>query len=147
MKKIVHISMCVALMCCLLTGCASDNADTSSDSSAAQTEEAEDASTQEESDEPERLSDSDLESIAVQTLYQTLLGLEEEYGQFDAKSCRYEIANIEHDGSGGVEIYGRVAFYDKYGGRVDFGGDYTRNFTVHTTEWGGSSVSNWCELE
>lgn len=90
-----------------------------------------------------KLTDSELETLAVQTLYSHLVSLESKYKTIDPDSCRYSINKIAHD-DGSVEIYGIVYFYDKHGSVVKYGSHYQRNFTVHTTEWGSSA---WCELQ
>ncbi len=89
-----------------------------------------------------KLSDSEIEDLAVQTLYKQLLAYENNYHSIDAASCKYKINKIERD-NGSVEIYGVVYFYNKHGSAVKFGGSYQSDFTVHTTEWGGVP---WCEI-
>ncbi|WP_462134510.1 hypothetical protein [Slackia piriformis] len=97
-----------------------------------------------EDDGNDKLTDEEIEESAVLVLYGQLKSYENNYKSFDTDSCRYEINKIEHDGDGGVEVYGRVAFYDKHGSAVKFGKDYIRNFTVHMTEWGVDAA--WCEM-
>ena len=93
-------------------------------------------------DDSGKLSDSEIESVAVQTLYEQLLAYEGNYDSIDAGACKYEISSVERS-DGQVEVYGRVVFYDKFGNVTDFGGTYQGDFTVHMTEWGDSP---WCEI-
>lgn len=90
-----------------------------------------------------KLTDSEIEDFAVQTLYKQLLAYENNYHNIDAASCRYEINKIVRD-DGIVEVYGTVWFYDIYGSITKFGSSYSSGFTIHMTEWGTAA---WCDME
>ena len=137
MKKFLAIILTVFMMCSIgvMGACKDENVTTSTDTSS-------------NSSKPTTLTESQLKSIAVQELYDSLSSKGGRYGSWnkdiDPSSCRYSIGSIRKGTSSAYEVNGVCYFYDKYGSRVtkygDGSGGYSESFTVKISTSGSASI-------
>ena len=93
------------------------------------------------------LTESQLKSIAVQELYDSLSIKCGRYGSWnyniDPSSCKYSIGSIRRGTTSDYEVNGICYFYDKYGSLVtkySSSGGYSESFTVKISTTGSASI-------
>ena len=144
MKKILSIVLTIFIMFSIgtMTACKDETTNDSSNSISS-------TDTSSDSSKPTTLTESQLKSIAVRELYDSLSSLAGRYGDWnykiDPSNCRYSIGSIRQVTYSTYEVNGVCYFYDKYGSLTtkynDGSGGYSESFTVTIYSSGNASIS------